>query len=101
MDFDKLGTILKSSRKAHDITQEEMAQYCGLTRNYISAMERGINKPSAQTLILYAQKCGISIDELLGLKEVKPIVPELYKLLLKMDKKDQEKVARIIMIIKE
>lgn len=101
MDFDKLGLILKSVREAHHVTQAEMAKYCGLSTNYVSAMERGVNKPSAKTLILYAQKCGLSIDEMIDPSKDQPIIPELNQILSSMSEEDQKKLTRILHIVEE
>ena len=75
----ELGRRLQECREAKKITQAEMAAACGLSKNYISALERGINKCSAQTLITYASKLDMSIDELVGKTNKSDILPELSK----------------------
>ncbi len=98
-----LGQRLDRVRELCKVTPEEMASYCGLTRNYISAIERGINKCNANTLIKYAQKLNISLDKLTGLfeEEGENIDPELKKLLIKMDYVQQQKVLEMIRIIEK
>lgn len=48
------GALLKQLRKAADVTQEELAFRVGLTRNYISLLERGVKSP---TLIVFLRLC--------------------------------------------
>ncbi|XCP83522.1 helix-turn-helix transcriptional regulator [Roseburia hominis] len=88
-----LGQRLQMFREKGKITQQEMAIACGLTKNHISALERGCNKCSAQALISYAKKLNVSIDELTGLpSERNSILPELQQLLAKMDVEQQKSV---------
>ena len=90
-----LGSRLQECRQAQKVTQKEMADACGLSKNYISAMERGINKCSAQTLIAYANKLNMSIDELVG-KEKSTILPELRLTLEGADIQTQKKILDMI-----
>ena len=84
---------LKECREERNVTQKEMAAACGLSKNYISAMERGINKCSARTLIAYSMKLDMSLDELVsGVR----ILPELREILGNMDGENQRKVLEII-----
>lgn len=61
-----LTVRMKEYRKKCGITQAEMAKACHLSPIYVSALERGIYQPNAETLILWAAKCGVSIDALIG-----------------------------------
>lgn len=63
-----LGKRLKHFRRNKNITQAEMAEYCHVSQNHISTLERGIYTCSASTLITYAEKLNISLDELVGLR---------------------------------
>lgn len=72
-----LGKRLKHFRKKGNITQEEMAKYCQVSKNHISALERGIYTCNAFILITYAQKLNISLDELVGIfTEENKAIPE-------------------------
>lgn len=99
MDYKNLGMRMQQARESRKITQSEMANYCGLSKNYISALERGVNNPSAETIINYADKCEMSLDELVGRVNAKEIIPELKRLLMSMDLKQQKKMYRIIQSI--
>ena len=90
MDLEKR---LKEYREERKVTQKEMAAACGLSKNYISAMERGINKCSARTLISYSRKLDMSLDELVsGVR----ILPELREILGNMDEEKQRETLEII-----
>lgn len=91
-----LGKKLQEHRKAKGITQAEMAKACGLSKNYISAVERGINNCSAKTLITYATKLGISLDELIGKEKKNNVNPELLEKLHSMSIKEQKELIKII-----
>ena len=91
----ELGKRLKECRRSCKVTQQEMAAACGLSKNYISAMERGINKCSAQTLITYANKLNMSLDELVGNRK-SAVLPELRMLLESTDENTQRKIIEVI-----
>ena len=80
------------------MTQLEIAEAAGLTKNYISSIERGVHKCNAATFIVYARICHISLDEMAGLEKLH-LIPELSQLLSVMDDKQQQKVADIIKIM--
>lgn len=44
------GTVLRSARQQKNITQEELAQYLGITRKQLSLIENNKVKPSAGTI---------------------------------------------------
>lgn len=93
-----LGRRLQECRQSRKVTQREMANACGLSKNYISAMERGINKCSAQTLITYANKLNMSLDELVG-KKKSAILPELRSFLEQTDVQVQKKILDMIRLM--
>lgn len=62
----KLEMKLKKLREENNITQKEMAEACRLSKNYLSAMERGLHKCSARTLITYARKMNMLLDDVIS-----------------------------------
>lgn len=99
----QLCSRLQKYRKKKRVTQSEMAEYCGLSKNYISALERGVNRCNAQTMIDYAQKLEVSLDVLAGIKSTKkdsPILPEIQEELSLMSIEDQRKLLEILHILK-
>lgn len=47
-------------------TQEEYAEYLGVTRNIINAIERGISQPSIQLLSAMHEKIGVDVSALIA-----------------------------------
>ena len=94
----ELGKRLQECRESKRVTQAEMADACGLSKNYLSAMERGVYKCNAQTLIAYAERLGISLDEIVGTDNIN-IIPELRRAIEELSDEQQKKVLQVIKII--
>lgn len=94
-----LGQRLQICREAKKVTQAEMAKACNLSKNYISVIERGVNKCTAQTLIAYAETLDMSLDELTGREKTGSIIPELQRNLAAMEPEQQKKILQIINLI--
>jgi transcriptional regulator with XRE-family HTH domain len=62
----KFGLMLKSERLKRSLSQEALAELSGLSRNYISSIERGAVSPSLTTLEKLAKALGISLTKLIG-----------------------------------
>jgi Predicted transcriptional regulators len=67
-----LGDIIKAYRNAHDYSMGDFAKLSGLSKPYISMLERDINSstgkpiiPSVPTLQAVAKVMGISLDVLM------------------------------------
>lgn len=50
-ELKKLGAVIKAEREKLNLSQEEFAKKCGLTKNYIGMLERGERNPSYLTLL--------------------------------------------------
>lgn len=48
------GKVIRQKRNKLGISQEKLAEFCDLHRNYISEIERGIKSPSLRTIVLLA-----------------------------------------------
>lgn len=68
----ELGNRLAELRKQHGLSQEELADQLGVSRQAVSKWERGEASPDTDNLIELARIYGISLDELLGLKKEEP-----------------------------
>lgn len=64
------GRVLRNLRKAHGLTQEQLALAAGIERNYVSLMERGHNQPALKVLFKIADALACSPSELLHLVEI-------------------------------
>lgn len=100
----KLGKLLQKYRKDQRITQEEMANFCNLTKNHLSKIEQGVYKCPAYVLIDYAKRLNISLDILTGNTEesraaqytAANIIPELQAKLGQMSRKDQRTLLVVL-----
>ena len=64
-----LSERLKVLRKTKDMTQEQLAEYMGVSPQAVSRWETGATSPDISALPQLADLFGISIDELLGYDE--------------------------------
>lgn len=96
----RFGQMLQSYREKAKITQQEIADATGLTKNYISSIERGIHKCNAQTFITYAKKCDASLDEMAGLIPKSKQNIKLLKKISDMSEEEQERVLKILELMR-
>jgi transcriptional regulator with XRE-family HTH domain len=61
------GERLASLRRGHDLSQEELADRLGLSRQAISNWERSQSAPDTANLVALAGLYGLSLDELMDL----------------------------------
>jgi|ERR1043166_1174006 transcriptional regulator with XRE-family HTH domain len=65
---ERLGQKLAAIRKALDLSQNEIVRRLGmsdrLTREEISAYERGVREPSLPTLLLYSRVAGVHLEDI-------------------------------------
>lgn len=59
------GRRLQSIRKKSGVTAEEFAKQLGMSPVFIRQIECGAKHPSVSTLIAFARKLHVSVDELL------------------------------------
>ena len=62
-----LGDRYRNLRKDRKLTQDDLAQYLGLTRSAINTWEQGLSIPSVNIIISLSQFYGVTTDYLLGL----------------------------------
>ncbi|MCZ7583879.1 MAG: helix-turn-helix transcriptional regulator [Deltaproteobacteria bacterium] len=60
-----LATNIREFRKSKNISQEKLAEMCGLHRTYIGSVERGERNVTLGTLEILASALGLSVPELL------------------------------------
>ena len=58
----EIGEVLQYYRKKAKMTQAEMASICGLSKNYISAVERGVNKVNSSSLLIMMKTLNIPLE---------------------------------------
>ncbi len=95
-DTFQFGQMLQGYREQAKVTQQDIADATGLTKNYISSIERGVHKCNAQTFIIYAKKCGVSLDEMAGLVPKSKLNRKLIQKLSDMSEDEQERALKIL-----
>ena len=55
---------LKAARAAMDMSQEELAKHCGVSRQTVSAIEKGDYNPTVNLCIAICKALGKTLDEL-------------------------------------
>ncbi len=78
LNEDKLGKRIQSARKSKHLTGEQFAERVNISLGFLREIERGVKKPSLETLVLMANELGVSMDELLcdSIDAAQPIVLE-------------------------
>ena len=61
----QFGLRVAELRKQLNISQEELAERCGVHRTYIGAIERGEKSPTLNTIEKFARGLNIELIELL------------------------------------
>lgn len=67
--FEQLGQRIANLRKTQNMTQGQLAEHLGISQQHMASFEKGIRKVPASMLPVLAQLFGISVDELVGLKD--------------------------------
>lgn len=64
MNVDEIfGKRVAALRKEKNLTQEKLADRCGVHRTYIGAIERGEKSPTLNTVEKIAEGLGVKIKE--------------------------------------
>ncbi len=65
MDFKAMGKRIRALRKKAGITQRELAEAVGVSREFITVLEAGYRIPTVTTLCGIAEKLNVTIDYLI------------------------------------
>ncbi|MDE6598935.1 MAG: helix-turn-helix domain-containing protein, partial [Oscillospiraceae bacterium] len=66
-----IGENLKKQRKLRELTQDQLADILGVSFQSVSKWERGEGYPDIEMLPTIANCFGITVDELIGMNEVR------------------------------
>lgn len=61
-----VGDELRRAREAAGLTQEEAAFRSGLSRPYVSQLERGLKSPTLETLLRLCAALGVRASDLVA-----------------------------------
>lgn len=62
LNEDQIGKNIKQLRLNHRLTQQDLANKAGITKSYLSKIERSTSSPPVSTLINLAKALGVKID---------------------------------------
>lgn len=65
MQMDSIGRNIRKYRQQKKLRQEDLAEACGLSLNYIGMIERGEKIPALETFITILNALGVSADMIL------------------------------------
>jgi len=63
--LERFGNHVREMRKSQGLSQEALADKCGLDRTYISGIERGKRNVALCNVEVIARALGVSISELM------------------------------------
>ena len=66
MDYYQIGQRIRKTRRAHGLSQEELAELVGISTTHMSHIETGNTKLSLQVLVDIAVKLEVKTDDLLN-----------------------------------
>jgi len=65
----KFGDRLRQLRREADLTQEQLASAAGVSVDFLSLVERGINAPSFDNLEKLSKALGVSVREFFSFQD--------------------------------
>ncbi len=65
MQMETIGKNIRKHRQIKNLTIEDLADLAGLSKNYVSLVERGRKIPSLETVIKLINALNVSADEIL------------------------------------
>jgi len=97
MEIDKkmVGGRIKRRRKVAGITQEELAEQIGLSKNHLSNIERGRYLPTIETLLMICDALGQSPDYYL-IGKISPETDRISQMVKRLSEDSQWILYRLI-----
>ena len=93
-----IGKMLKKARENQGVTQADIAQAIGLSKNHVSAIERGVSKASIECLLGYCERLNMTPNDIL-LFPNSNIIPEFNLELSKVGEEQQKRVLNILRLV--
>lgn len=96
----KIGMIIKNSRKQAGFTQFELAELVGIEDKQIGKIERGVHFPSVPTFLKMLKVLQINIDKFYTNNTTSIHEPEnkLVRLIRKLTPEQAEKIYKMIKV---
>lgn len=65
----QFGARFKHIRESRGLSQQQLADILGTTKQVLSRYETGLRTPKVSTVVMYARRLNISVGELTGYEE--------------------------------
>ena len=94
----RIGRMLQYARERKHKTQQDIAAAGNMSKNHISAIERGVAKASIDLLLIYCEVLEMTPNEILQVDGDMPnaVNPELVEIIAGMDSDRQAKFLDFI-----
>ena len=102
MDFSNIGKRIQATRMENKISQKEMADFLGISMNYISRLENGKTKIELKMFIKICDFLNISIYDVLNEKSdniIRYMDKELYELIVKCNLEKQRLICNMVKLL--
>ena len=102
MDFSNIGKRIQATRIENKISQKEMADFLGISMNYISKLENGKTKIDLRTFRKICDFLNISIYDVLNEKSnhiIGYMDKELYELIIKCNLEKQKFIYNMVKLL--
>ena len=101
IDYPLVGQKIKNLRMEAGLTQEQMAELCGISTSFLGHIERGSRKLSLETAVKIADCLHVSMDALImeGKELDFSILSTVNAILQKQQKPKQEQFLRLLKVL--
>ena len=99
MDYYKIGQKIRKIRKAHGLSQEELAERIGISTTHMSHIETGYTKLSLPVLVDLACALGVRTDDLIFDKDTLGKDELLEEITLELDGCSKEQLLTLRQIL--
>ncbi len=102
MNFSNIGKRIQATRINNKITQKEMAEFLGLSLNYVSKLEHGRTKIDLKTFMRICDFLNISIYDVLNEKSENIIGymdKDLYELIIRCNMEKQKFIYHMVKLL--
>lgn len=99
MDYYEIGQRIRKIRKAHGLTQEELAERVNISTTHMSHIETGNTKLSLPVLVDIAAVLEVRTDDLLSSHPVPgtgPVLEEIAAILERCSKRESRIIADVV-----
>ena len=62
--MEELGAFIRAERRTHRLSLRRLSEASGISNPYLSQIERGLRKPSAEVLQQIGRALGVPVEEL-------------------------------------